>query len=54
MLYYTGVTVLHMSEKKFWRSTPVLLNVLSTVHAEVNSPSSVRKVDYVDEAGIEI
>lgn len=54
MLYYTGVTVLRMSEKKFWRSTPVILNVLSAVHAEVNSSSSVRKVEFVDEAGIEI
>ena len=54
MLYYLGVTVLHMSEKVFWRSTPVKLNILSRVHAEVNSPSTTRKVDFVDEAGITI
>lgn len=54
MLYYTGVTVLRMSEKTFWRSTPVKLSVLSQVHAEVNSPHQTRVVDTVEEAGFEI
>lgn len=54
MLYYTGVTVLRMTPKEFWRCTPVKLNVLSTVHAEANSPNKRRVAKTVEEAGLEI
>lgn len=54
MLFYTGVTVLRMSEKSFWRSTPVKLNMLSQAHAKVNSPSTHKVVDTVEEVGFEI
>lgn len=54
MLFYTGVTILHLSEKAFWRSTPVKLTELSNAHMKANTPSNYRTVDYVDEAGIDI
>lgn len=54
MLYYTGVTVLRMTPKEFWRSTPVKLNMLSAAHAEVNNPNKVRTAKTVEEAGFEI
>lgn len=54
MLYYTGVTVLRMTDKAFWRSTPVKLNLLSQTHARANSPSTHKVVDTVEEVGFEI
>lgn len=54
MLFYTGVTVLRMSERTFWRSTPVKLNLLSQAHAKANSPSTQRVADTVEEVGFEI
>lgn len=54
MLYYTGVTVLHMSPFDFWRCTPAKLNVLSAAHAAANSPRRNRIAKTVDEVGFEI
>lgn len=43
-----------MSDKRFWRTTPTILNALSDTHAECNMPSSEREktevYEFVDEA----
>jgi hypothetical protein len=43
-----------MTDKQFWRSTPVKLNVLSAAHADANNPHKVRKANTVEEVGFEI
>jgi hypothetical protein len=44
-----------MSPKRFWRSTPAQLNILSSVHAEINNPRGSKKVaKTIEEAGIDI
>lgn len=50
-----GTVILNMNPIRFWRSTPVQLNLLSTVHAEIHNPSEYSKVARtVEEAGIDI
>ncbi len=44
-----------MTPIKFWRTTPALLNVLSSVHAETVNPAGHKKVARtIEEAGIDI
>jgi len=33
-----------MSEKKFWRTTPAVLNSLSAVHFEITNPSPKQQI----------
>ena len=43
-----------MSDKRFWRTMPTVLNALSDVHVEMNTPPSksdtVTYCEFVDEA----
>ena len=44
-----------MKPKKFWRTTPALLNSLSAIHYELNNPNPEPKVAMtIEEAGIDI
>ena len=44
-----------MTDKRFWRTTPTILNALTDIHIEMNNPSDAKKdapvyCEFVDEA----
>jgi hypothetical protein len=45
-----------MTPRKFWRTTPAQLNILTSVHSEITNPSSTKSkvAKTVEEAGIDI
>lgn len=50
-----GTVILNMDPIRFWRLTPVQLNLLSSVHAEIHNPNEYNKVARtIEEAGIDI
>ena len=51
-LYYTGTVTLQMNPQQFWRTTPVQLSVLSSVHGELLNPKKQKTAMTVEEAGM--
>lgn len=57
-LYYVGTVLLNMPSPVFWKTNPRKLNILSKIHAELNSPrpkgkgknnTSSSKTGYIDQ-----
>jgi len=54
LLYYIGTVTLGMTPCVFWRTTPAQLNLLSGVHADINSVHKDKVAKTIEEAGIDI